>query len=85
MTIGAVARRAPRILARKDAAAPNKWSERRAPNRHLARRQALHHRHKNCCIVADPQERAMHELSIPADLVDRVTTRTGRPHPFDVI
>ena len=27
----------------------------------------------------------MHELSIPADLVDRVTTRTGRAHPFDVI
>ena len=27
----------------------------------------------------------MHELSIPADLMDRVTTRTGRAHPFDVI
>jgi ureidoacrylate peracid hydrolase len=27
----------------------------------------------------------MHELSIPADLVTRVTERTGRPHPFDVI
>ena len=27
----------------------------------------------------------MHELSIPADLVARVTKRTGRPHPFDVI
>jgi ureidoacrylate peracid hydrolase len=85
MTIGAVARRAPRVLARKDAAAPNKWSAPPGANRNQARRQALHHRHKNCCIAADPQERAMHELSIPADLVDRVTTRTGRPHPFDVI
>src|SRR5882762_11429944 len=27
----------------------------------------------------------MHELSIPADLVSRVTERAGRPHPFDVI
>ena len=27
----------------------------------------------------------MHELSIPADLVARVTERAGRPHPFDVI
>src|SRR5713226_8649450 len=27
----------------------------------------------------------MHELSIPADLVTRVTERAGRPHPFDVI
>jgi ureidoacrylate peracid hydrolase len=27
----------------------------------------------------------MHELSIPADLVARVTGRAGRPHPFDVI
>jgi ureidoacrylate peracid hydrolase len=37
----------------------------------------------HCC--KPPQEKAMHELSIPADLVDRVTTRTGRAHPFDVI
>jgi ureidoacrylate peracid hydrolase len=27
----------------------------------------------------------MHELSIPADLVQRVTERAGRAHPFDVI
>src|SRR6195256_5665037 len=27
----------------------------------------------------------MHELSLPADLVERVTARAGRPHPFDVI
>jgi len=27
----------------------------------------------------------MHELSIPADLVERVIARAGRPHPFDVI
>ena len=27
----------------------------------------------------------MHELSIPADLVERVIKRAGRPHPFDVI
>lgn len=27
----------------------------------------------------------MHELSIPADLVARVSERVGRPHPFDVI
>ena len=27
----------------------------------------------------------MHELSIPADLVARVTERAGRAHPFDVI
>src|SRR4051812_25603906 len=48
--------------------------------------RALRHRHKNCCIAANPARRgAMHELSIPADLVDRVTTRTGRAHPFDVI
>ena len=27
----------------------------------------------------------MHELSLPAELVARVTERAGRPHPFDVI
>jgi hypothetical protein len=27
----------------------------------------------------------MHELSLPADLVTRVTDRAGRAHPFDVI
>ena len=27
----------------------------------------------------------MHELSLPADLVQRVIARAGRPHPFDVI
>jgi ureidoacrylate peracid hydrolase len=27
----------------------------------------------------------MHTLSIPADLVEKVTARAGRPHPFDVI
>jgi len=27
----------------------------------------------------------MHKLSIPADLVQRVIARAGRPHPFDVI
>jgi nicotinamidase-related amidase len=27
----------------------------------------------------------MHELSIPADLVERVTQRVGRAHPFDVM
>jgi ureidoacrylate peracid hydrolase len=27
----------------------------------------------------------MHELSLPADLVSRVTERAGRAHPFDVI
>lgn len=27
----------------------------------------------------------MHTLSIPADLVERVTQRTGRAHPFDVM
>jgi ureidoacrylate peracid hydrolase len=27
----------------------------------------------------------MHEMSIPAELVERVTARAGRPHPFDVI
>lgn len=27
----------------------------------------------------------MHQLSIPADLVERVTQRTGRAHPFDVM
>src|SRR5215470_15296086 len=27
----------------------------------------------------------MHELSIPADLVARVTERSGRAHPFDTI
>ena len=27
----------------------------------------------------------MHELSIPAHVVERVIRRAGRPHPFDVI
>jgi ureidoacrylate peracid hydrolase len=27
----------------------------------------------------------MHTLSIPADLVEKVTARAGRPHPFDVM
>ena len=27
----------------------------------------------------------MHELSIPANLVQRVTERAGRAHPFNVI
>ena len=27
----------------------------------------------------------MHELSLSADLVSRVTERAGRAHPFDVI
>jgi len=27
----------------------------------------------------------MHTLSIPTDLVEKVTARAGRPHPFDVI
>jgi ureidoacrylate peracid hydrolase len=27
----------------------------------------------------------MHSFSLPADLVERVTARTGRPHPFDVM
>jgi ureidoacrylate peracid hydrolase len=31
------------------------------------------------------REMAMHELSIPDDLVARVTERAGRAHPFDVI
>src|SRR5437870_12006456 len=36
-------------------------------------------------MVAQFAEARMHELSLPADLVARVTERAGRPHPFDVI
>src|SRR3981189_1186427 len=47
---------------------------------------ALRHRHKNCCIAANPRRgEATHDFSVPAHLVDRVPTRTGRAHPFDVI
>ena len=27
----------------------------------------------------------MHKLSIPSELIERVTKRAGRPHPFDTI
>jgi ureidoacrylate peracid hydrolase len=36
-------------------------------------------------MVAESEDVRMHELSLPADLVARVTERAGRPHPFDVI
>jgi len=36
-------------------------------------------------MVAEFEDVHMHELSLPAELVARVTERAGRPHPFDVI
>src|SRR6266540_3867366 len=40
-----------------------------------------------CMLALRPTSRSppMHNLSIPADLVQRVIARAGRPHPFDVM